>query len=284
MAEQVSVFKPFSIGQVTKPKTRTSRHIQVLALETASATDGEVTHAPLEQIFKGVNADGSEYQVKSVSTRDMECEWFPGETNQVTPPDVERGELVMIYRLADTAQYFWTTMGLRNHLRTLESVIILYGATPDVSGCGLDFTKCYYQQWSPLDGHITFGTSQANGEQFKYTVQINTKQSFVAITDDVGNFMEVNSADSRVQLHNVDNSFFKAEKKIVDINADMEINLTCGSTKINMKPDSIKTTTKTYEDSATDHTTKATNINRQGTNITDKSTAYVNNAATWTFA
>lgn len=276
MAGQISVFKLFSVGQVTKPKARNSRHVQVLALETASGTDGEVTHAPLEQIFKGVETDGSEYQVKSVSTRDMECEWFPGETNQVTPPDVERGELVLIYRLADTDQYYWTSMGMRNHLRTLESVIIMYGATPKAAGNGLDFTNCYYQQWSPLDGHITIGTSQANGEAFKYTIQINTKQSFVAITDDVGNFMEVNSADNRVQLRNANESWFKAEKQVIDIKADKEINLLCGGTKINLTPESImsKTTTDTSE---------ATTFLRKGTNITDESTAYTNKAATWAF-
>lgn len=276
MAEQISVFKLFSIGQVTKPKARDSRHIQVLALESASGTDGEVTHAPLEQIFKGVETDGSEYQVKSISTRDMECEWFPGETNQVTPPDVERGELVLVYRLADTDQYFWTSMGMRNHLRTLESVILMYGATPNAAGNGLDFTNCYYQQWSPLDGHITIGTSQANGEKFKYTIQVNTKSSFIALADDVGNYAEINSAESRVMIRNVNDSYFRAEKQIIDVKADKEINLTCGGSTIKMTPESIKT--KTITDAS-----EATTITRTGTNITDESTAYVNKAATWAF-
>jgi len=276
MAEQVSIFKLFSVGQVSKPKERASRHIQAVAVEVASATDGETTHAPQENILKGTNSDGTEYQVKVTSTRDMECEWLPMEGNRATPPDVERGELVMIYRLGDTDQYFWTCMGLRQHLRTLECVITMYGATPDLAGCGLDFSKCYYSIWSPLDGHITFATSQANKEKFKYTFQINTKDSFAAMSDDVGNMAEINSADSRVMLKNVNNSMFRAEKQIIDVKADKEINLPCGGSTIKMTPNSI--TTKTTTDSK-----EATTITRKGSTITDESGSYTNKATTWSF-
>lgn len=276
MAQQVSIFQPYSVGLVTKPKARDSRFVNAVAVEIATGTDGESTHAPEEEIVKGFSSDGSEYQVKMTNSRDMECEWLPMEGNRSTPPDLERGELVMIYRLGDTPQYYWTCMGLRNHLRTLESVITMYGATPDLSGCGLDFTKCYYQQWSPLDGHITFGTSMANEEKFKYTFQINTKDSFMAMTDDVGNYMEINSADARCMFKNANGSIIRMEKQIIDLIADLGINFICGGTKINLTPDMIKSLTTT-------HTQEATTINRNGTTINDKSTTYNNTASTWNF-
>lgn len=261
MAQHVSIFQPYSVGQVTVPKERTSRHIQAVAVEIASATDGEVTHAPEQELLKGFDNEGTEYEVKMTSTRDIECEWLPMEGNRATPPDVERGELVMIYRLGDTTQYYWTCMGLRNHRRTLESVITFYGATPDLNGCGLDFAKCYYQQWSPLDGHVTFGTSQANGEKFKYTFQINTKDSFIALTDDIGNYLEINSAESRVILRNVDDSYFKAEKKVIDIKADAAINITVGGTTMVLLPDSITSTATTITETGTTNNRNATTIN-----------------------
>lgn len=269
MAQQISIFQPYSVGQVSKPKTRESRFVNVVAVEIASGTDGEVTHAPEEEILKGFDKDGEEYQVKMTSSRDMECEWLPMEGNRATPPDLERGELVMIYRLGDTSQYYWTCMGLRQHLRTLESVVTMYGATPDLSGCGLDFTKCYYQQWSPLDGHITFGTSMANKEKFKYTFQINTKESFMAMTDDVGNYMEINSAEARCMFKNANNSIIRMEKQIIDLIADLGINLVVGGTKINLTPDMI--------------TSMATTINRQATTINDKATTINAQCTTWNF-
>lgn len=269
MQQQASIFTPYSVGLVTKPKARTSRHIQVLAIEIATATDGEVTHAPEEEILKGISTDGSEYQVKVTSTRDIECEWLPMEGNRSTPPDVERGELVMVYRLGNTDQYYWQCMGLRNHLRTLESVITMYGATPNLSGCGLDFSKCYYSVWSPLDGHITFGTSQANGEKFKYTFQINTKESFAALSDDVGNYMEVNSAASRVMLRNVNNSIIRAEKQVIDLIAETAINFTVGGTTMVLNTASISS--------------KATTINRDATTINDTATTINAKVSRWNF-
>lgn len=276
MAAQVSIFQPYSIGQVTKPKARDSRHIQALPVEVATATDGEVTHAPEQEIIKGFDADGSEYQVKATSTRDIECEWLPMEGNRSTAPDVERGELVIIYRMGNTNQYFWTCMGQRNHLRTLESVVTMYGATPSLGGCGLDFTKCYYQQWSPLDGHITFGTSMANEEKFKYTFQINTKESLVACTDDVGNYWEINSAESRVMMKNVNNSIIRAEKQIIDLIADKEINFTVGGTKMTLVPESITSKSTTISE-------EATTINRTATTINDKGTSINVTTSKWSF-
>lgn len=276
MAEQISILKPYSVGMVTKPKERTSRHIQAVAVEVASATDGELTHAPQEEILSYFNVDGTESQVKMTSSRDIECEWLPMEGNRATPPDVERGELVMIYRLGDTTQYYWTCQGLRQHLRTLESVITMYGATPDLSGCGLDFSKCYYSVWSPLDGNITFGTSKANGELFKYTFQINTKESFLAMGDDAGNYVEVNSAASRVIMQNIDNSMVRIEKKIIDLKADTAINFTVGGTKMSLEPDTIKSTTTT-------DSKKATTINRDATTINDTATTINARCTQWNF-
>ncbi|ARV76868.1 hypothetical protein PHABIO_237 [Pseudomonas phage Phabio] len=276
MAQVPSIFHPYSIGQVTIPKDRKSRFINALPVEIASGTDGEVTHAPQEDILKGFNEDGTEYQVKSTSARDIECEWLPMEGNRVTPPDVQRGELVMIYRLGDTSQYFWTCMGLRNHLRTLESVITMYGATPNISGCGLDFSNCYYSIWSPMDGHITFSTSKANGEEFRYTFQINAKDSFAGLTDDVGNYMEINSAAGRCMFKNAAGSIIRAEKQIIDLIADSAIHFTVGGTKMSLTPSAIDSKTET-------DTKTATTVNRNGTTINDKSTTYNNTATRWNF-
>lgn len=276
MVQQVTLFQPYSIGQVSVPKKRGSRFIHALAVEIASGTDGEVTYAPEQEIVEGVDSEGATYQVKMTSSRDLECEWLPMEGNRVTPPDVQRGELVMIYRMGDTTQYFWTCMGLRNHLRTLESVITMYGATPNLSGNGLSFENCYYSMFSPLDGHITFSTSKANGEMFKYTFQINTKDSFAAISDDGGNYMEMNSKDTRVMLRNADDSYVRVEKQIIDLKADTAINFTVGGTTMKLDQQSIRSKTVT-------DITEATTINRKAQTINDEAPLINVKTTKWNF-
>lgn len=252
--EMVSSLVFFSVGYVTVNKARDSRKIQALPVESASATDGEVTHNPVESILKGIDKDGNAYEVKGTATRDLECDWLPHEDNRATPPDVRRGELVGIYRLANTSQYFWRCMGFRNGLRTLEHVVLAFGASPNPGGSGVDFAKCYTMTFSPIDGHITIQTTKANKEPYAYTLQINTKDGLIGMQDDVGNYFELNSKDTRLKLQNADQSFLKIEKQTIDLNAARYIKFTVGGTTLELTPETIAgntTTTNLTSSSAT---------------------------------
>lgn len=245
--ETVSSLTFFSVGYVTINKPRNSRMIQALPVESASGTDGEVTHNPVEQILKGNDKDGNAFEVKGTATRDLECDWLPHEDNRATPPDVRRGELVAIYRLANTSQYFWRCMGFRNGLRTLEHVVLAFGGSPKPGGSGIDFTNCYTMTFSPMDGHITIQTTKANKEPYAYTFQINTKEGLIGMQDDVGNFFELNSKETRLKLQNADSSFLQIEKQKIDLNAAQSIKFTVGGTVMELTPSTI--TTKTQQTS-----------------------------------
>lgn len=244
----------FSVGYVTKNKDYNSRLIQALPVESASGTDGEVTHNPIEDILKGIDAKGDAYEVKATMTRDLECEWYPFDDNRVTPPDVRRGELVEIYRLGNSPKYFWRSMNMRNGLRTLEHVVNAYGATPKAGGSGLSMDGCYTSIISPLNGYVNLQTTKANGEPYAYTIQINTKEGNVNITDDVGNFFELNSKETRLRLRNANDSFINMEKQFIDMKADEYIQMTVGSTTHKWTPTAITSKTNTVM-SESDNTT-----------------------------
>lgn len=258
-----SILTLFSLGYVTVNKERNSRKVQCLPVESASATNGEVTHNPVENILKGTDKDGNAYEVKGTQTRDLECEWMPTEDNRATPPDMRRGELVEIYRVGNTSQYYWRCMGFRNNLRTLEHAVWLFAASPDAGGAGGTFEKCYSLTFSPIDGHITIKTTKANSEPFAYTFQINTKEGLAGLTDDVGNYWEVNSKESRVKLQNVDKSMVSVEKQWIDLKADKYIKLTVAGTSVELTPQAINeiTTNHTMQNttlSITSNAVKAT--------------------------
>ncbi len=238
--QMTSSFVFYSVGYATVNKERDSRKIQALPVEAASATDGETTHNPVQEILEGIDKEGNTYQVKGTQTRDLECDWFPYEDNRATPPDIRRGELVAIYRLANTSQYFWRCMNFRNGLRTLEHVVLCYGASPNPGGSGLDFDKCYTITISPMDGHVTLKTTKANKEPYAYTAQFNTKEGWFGIADDVGNFGELNSKDTRIKLQNASQSFIKLEKDTIDLKADRYVKITVGGTTYELTPQMIE--------------------------------------------
>lgn len=238
-SNQVSVFRLWSLGRATENKPRNSTKLMVIPLETASATDGETTFNPIEEEFQGVDASGKQYAVKTIGTRDIPCEWLPSENNRATPPDIRRNERVEIWELGDTGQYFWRSQGMDLKLRTLETVVFTFGASPNPGGAGLDFSTCYFLTFSAHDKHVTIGTSKANGEPYAYTIQINTKVGAIYLTDDVNNLIELDSSNNRIQLKNADDSFVKVERKGIDIKADQYIQLTCGGSTYRMEPAKI---------------------------------------------
>lgn len=247
----------FSVGYVTQNKSYDSRLIQALPIESASGTDGEVAHNPVQEILKGIDSQGDAYEVKGTTTRDLECEWYPFEDNRVTPPAVRRGELVEIYRLGNSPKYFWRSMNLRNGLRTLEHVVNAYGATPKAGGSGLSFDSCYTTAISPLNGYINLQTTKANKEPFAYTIQVNTKDGVVGVMDDVGNYFELNSKEARLKMQNSSNSYLNIEKQDIELKADNSIKFIVGGTTYEMRPDSIASKTTTYTNESTMATIKA---------------------------
>jgi hypothetical protein len=233
MASQLTLH---SIGYVAENKALKSRRVNCIPVEDAAGLDGESTFNPLQQTLQGTDSNGKQYDVKATQDASYDCEWLPGTSNRVTPPDVRRGELVEIWRLGDTDQYYWRCMGLRDNLRVLETVIFAFNASPKEGGKGVDITQCYFVEFSAHNKAITLGTSKANGEPFAYTMQYNTGEGTWFNMDDVGNLFELDSSDNRLQMLNADGSFVKIERKVVDIKGDEMVRITSGDSVLTLKP------------------------------------------------
>lgn len=243
----VSQFHVHSIGIVAENKPRNDRFCNIIAIEDSPALDGEVSYNPQTEVIQITDSVGKVTSIKTTSDATINCEWYPSGSNRVTPPDVQRGELVEILRLADTDQYYWRCMGLRDNLRRLETVIFAVNASPENGGSnGINFKNCYFFEVSGHNGQITLGTSKANGEPFSYTMQLNTKEGAFNLIDDIGNQFELDSGDRRLQMRNADNSYVKVEKKTVEISGDDSVKLMSGGTSFELTPKGSTHTTPDY--------------------------------------
>lgn len=244
---EASIFRLISIGKSSENKKRGYDKLNVLCNELATASNGEVNFNPTMMGGSFKDVKGEDVEIEAIVTREIECIWLPSEDNRVTSPDIRRDELVEVWRLGDTAKYYWRSMGLSNGLRALESVIYAWGAAPNLEGYGLDLTKCYMMAVSAHDKHFTIQTSKANGELYSYTIQINAAESAVYITDDADNYFELDSVEKRLQMKNSDGTFVKVEKKFIELNADQYINFKVMDTVTRMTPTGVTTTTKDYK-------------------------------------
>lgn len=225
MASQLTFY---SVGVAAENKSLSSRYLAITPTEITPALDGEINFNPTEKTFTGQDAKGDPYELKMTEDLTLSAEWLPLGSNRVTPPDIRRGEPIAIYRLADSDQFYWRCLGLRDDLRRLETVIYAFNANPDEGTSKLDFENCYLLEISTHQKLVTFTTSTANGEPFRYTFQFNTAEGQVVLTDDVGNYVELDSAITRIRSQNADNTWCELNKRDLNANAPDNIYMEAG--------------------------------------------------------
>lgn len=231
-------FVPVSIGIAAENKPLTSTQLNIVAHELIPSIDGQVGVNPETVVTSGTKPDGTEYQTSVQSDVVITAIWLPYGSNRVTPPDIRRGERVMVYRLADTDQYYWRDLGLDSDKRRLETVIHAWNANPGITDSSFDASNAYYFEVSTHNKTITLGTSKANGEPFTYTFQLDSGSGVVSLSDDIGNFVSLDSNEQRITLMNSAQSFFDMHGKNlsisvlgdIDIKAGKSIKLTSGTT------------------------------------------------------
>ena len=271
---EITALKATSISVAAENKPLTATTLNVYPLELVPAGDGYLGVNPVQVETTGTKYDGTEYTSSVQSDNVITAEWLPYGSNRVTPPDIRRGERVMLYRVGDTDQYYWSDLGLDASLRRLETVIYAFNANPSIKTSGFDPSNCYYLEVSTHNKTFTLGTSKANGEPYAYTLQLNAADGNFTFTDDIGNFVHLDSKDKRIILKNAAESFFdmfgknlsisvldnidiKAGKRI-DVTAGTDATLTVGKSLTETVGTETKRTTGTSLDTTVGTTTSVT--------------------------
>lgn len=229
-------FKIVSIGIVAENKPLFNKEISAVPIESQNMLDGEVKSNPTALEAKGVDHKGQSFSSTAIVDSAIVATWLPWGSNRVTPPDVRRGERVYLWQAANNDKYYWTVTGLDDHLRKLETVVFAFSASPNEADSGIDVDKCYYIEVSTHNKLITLQTSSANGEPFEYTCQLNTGEGHVLLTDDVGNFFELNSKEHKLTLKNQDESHVILDKTRINIKALDELAFDIGASQISITP------------------------------------------------
>ena len=215
----------YSVGLAAENKPLDSRMLNITPVEVMPALDGEINFNPEDNIHKGVDANGEVYEVKATTDITLTAEWLPLGSNRVTPPDIRRGELIEIYRVGDSDQYFWRCMGLRDDLRRLETAIFAFNGSPDEGAKGIDATTCYFFEVSTHKKMVTMSTSQANGEPFGYSFQVNAGDGQVTLEDTIGNTLFLDSGKIFWELINADGTYVQLDRRDIHAYAPQDITL-----------------------------------------------------------
>jgi hypothetical protein len=222
---QVSKLQLYGLGVVARNKPLDSQIVEVVPIEDSPMLDGELTDNIAPIVSKGSSSDGSVYETNVDTTTSLKAIWLPiGISNRVTPPDIRRGETIVLYRFADVDKYYWTTLQYDMKLRKLETAIFAFSNTQKEATDGAADTT-YYFEVSTHKKIVHLHTSKSDGEPFVYDFQLNTRDGNFIFQDDIGNFISFDSKNVRLEMKNSEGSHIDMDRKIINIYAPDTINL-----------------------------------------------------------
>ena len=225
----ISVMHFYSLGIVAANKLLTSTDIEVTPIENTMMVNGEITDNITNVTSTAKDASGANYSTNVDSTVSIKAAWLPlANSNRMTAPDVRRGELVMLFRFADTDKFYWQVWRNDMDLRKLETVIYAFSATTD-EAAKTDTDHSYFLEVSTHKKLIHLHTSTANGEPYKYDVQLNAGSGYIQIMDDNGMFIIFDTAAHRISITNQDGSFVEVNNTNINLSCSATLNMNCAN-------------------------------------------------------
>lgn len=209
----MSVFRFYSVGVAAEDKEKDSHELRILPIEILPDVTGELQSLVNTVEVSGKDASDVEYTVKIKASSTIKATWMPiGGGNQVTSPDVIRGEKIIIMQLGDTDKFYWCPLGNTNNLRRLETVVYAWAAEPDPEKeLDLD-TNMYRLEISTDMKLIRFTTSNANEEPYTYEFKLDTNEGNFTFTDNEGNLVYLDSKERIIKAINSDETEATIEK------------------------------------------------------------------------
>lgn len=250
----VSKLKLYSLGIVLVTKKPGDPNIMVIPIEDMSLVEGDKKKYILPQVYK---YEVSLPDAKGVVKKDpltgnnvLNASWIPfHNTNRTSAPDVVKNETVLIYQYADRPDYYWTSVFNEPHLRRLETVVHQYGNLKS----GLDpwdASSSYMTKISTHEQVASYTTCKSNGEEYEYTIEVDSGNSTVTIKDDDGNSIILDSPSGTVTIET--NDYIKEKTDHIENTAALDI---ISKTKkiSNFATIYIKNSTDQYETTAKTH-------------------------------
>lgn len=235
----------YSLGIAGETLKAGQRQLEVVPIERAGFLDGEFTggNKPLQS--QGQDRTGLEYQ-KSINTSNtVTAMWYPGTSNRIFPPTITKGEQVVLYRYADTDQFYWTAEGMSDHLRATDTLSVGVSAKGKSDEEPLGPDNSYHFEMSSENKTITLKTSQANGEVCLFTAQFNMEKGFFEVATHAGDMVQIDFPSKSVAMQNSAGSRVEMNGKKVTIEAPDSIEMITKSLIVNASTE-IKVTTTNY--------------------------------------
>lgn len=207
-----SAIKFYGIGIVLYDKIEGSTEIHAVPVEDMSQLQGKLREIVYDYDIKVPDHQGIKRTDSMKGGVSLTAKWINiAESNRTTAPDVYAHETVLLVRVADSEQIYWTDMLNETSLRRLETV--RYSFSNKSSGFEpYDGDSSYWLEFDTRNKHVKLHTADNDGEYTKYDIEILTREGSITIKDDEGNSIFLDSRANRLEVTTVDSMLFKTKK------------------------------------------------------------------------
>lgn len=217
--------------------------IHVFLQDAFPNSRGKLELNPQQFTTKGVDAQGKSYNSKVKTSSTITARWFNEDSNRITPPQVQKGEEVSIYKFNGNDNYWWKPNNRHMHKRVQEVVVEAYAAKP--LSAGKEPTpstpeNSYSKTVDTVNGVMEMRMSKANGEVCAWLFQMDGKKGVLTITDQNGNFINIDDGMTEITIHNKENSFIQLDKTTINIQSTKDINMKTETWNVDCKTFNLK--------------------------------------------
>lgn len=190
------------LGLVAEDRQLKSRVIKVFVKEMTPYATGGLKDNTKEEAFNLTGSDGEVISGKTSTTNCVTAEYLDFFSNRTFPPDVVKGEQVIIVQFADTDIYYWFSAGRDDQLRRGE--ILRFAISDDMTVVKdlTDNNTYFIELDTKVEKRIRIKTSSSDGEAFVYNLTIDAKNSKIILGDDGQNSIELHSLIPRIFMKN----------------------------------------------------------------------------------
>jgi len=216
------------IGIVAADKAHDAVTISVMIPELTPVASGTVDVATSTQSVSLTDIKGNTINSSVTTGNTITAYYFGGRTNSKYPPDVVKGEQVRITKLSNSDRYYWESMGRDDKLRKTE-IHRIEVANRSKFEDPMDDDHTYSAEIDTRGNqHIRLQTSKGNGEKFTHVLKLDAKNSQIQLSDDAGNSLVIDSANSKILMRNAKKAFVLLNGEDITIAAPRDLTIKAG--------------------------------------------------------
>ena len=249
------MYKPkwdMKFGIAAADKEFHSRKLRVYLNEVLPFHTDKLEATEIVNTVKTSDNNAGTYEGETTTKNYIEAEYMDLFSNRVHPPDVRRGEQVILVNMEDSDTYFWYSAGRDDNLRRTERMRL--AVSDDVAfQKELDDDNTWYIEFDTLHNKklviSTANSDTSHPVKYRYRIEIDADKDTLFICDNNNNEIRINSDIPQIYLRNKDNSIVDINKKNIVIAAPEDIILKAGRQIVRDAP--IETNQNTKGDGTT---------------------------------